>query len=132
MAVTPEQKASEGRDLLGRVCFATHVVIMLYIIGGWAAPSRGALIFYLVFIPAVALHWQLNKNACVLNNIESLIRSGRWRDPSNREEGAWLLTLVHSVTGLSFTPAQMDAFSYMVMALLWTVGAWRILSAAAQ
>lgn len=128
MAVTPEQRTTAQRDLLGRVCFATHVVIMLYIVGGWALPTRAALVFYLVFVPAVALHWQLNKNACVLNNVESLIRTGRWRDPANHEEGAWLLTLVRAVTGLTFTPAQMDAFSYAVMAVLWGMAAWRLFS----
>ena len=115
----PEKVA--GRDLLGHACFATHVVIMLYIVAGWAVPFRGALVFYLVFIPAVALHWQFNKNACILNNLESLLRTGRWRNPQNHEEGAWLLTLVRGVTGLTFTPAQMDAFSYTVMAALWGV-----------
>jgi hypothetical protein len=121
MAMTP-QKETARRDLLGHACFATHVVIMLYIVGGWAVPARAALIFYLVFVPAVALHWQINKNACVLNNLESLLRTGRWRNPRNHEEGAWLVTLVRDATGLAFTPAQMDAFSYTVMVALWGVG----------
>jgi hypothetical protein len=131
MAVTPDDDANEagaaGRDLLGNVCFYFHFAVMLYIVLGWLAPLRGALVFYLVFVPGVALQWQFNKNACVLNNLESWLRTGSWRDPNNREEGQWLLTLVRDVTGLRFTPAQMDAFTYGVLAMLWGLGLWHLL-----
>ncbi|MDE2184321.1 MAG: hypothetical protein KGJ78_14975 [Alphaproteobacteria bacterium] len=115
-----------GRDVLGQGCFALHIAIMLYIVGGWAVPARGALIFYLLFVPAVALHWLFNRNACILNNLESVMRTGRWRDPTNREEGAWLLTLVKDATGIVLTPGQMDAVSYVVMALLWGAALWHL------
>ncbi len=115
-----------GRDALGQSCFLIHLALMLYIVGGWAVPLRALLVFYLLFVPAVALHWQFNKNACVLNNLESLIRTGRWRNPSNREEGAWLLTLVKDATGIALTPGQMDAVSYTVMAGLWALALWHL------
>lgn len=129
MAVTPDDEAKQvaPRDLLGNVCFYFHFAVMIYIVLGWAVPVRSALVFYLVFVPGVALQWQFNKNACVLNNLESWLRSGSWRDPGNREEGQWLLTLVGDVTGLQFTPAQMDAFTYAVLALLWGLGLWHLL-----
>ena len=122
-----EQPPIEGRDLLGHVCFYLHIAIMIYIVLGWAVPANWALMFYLVFVPGVALHWQINKNSCVLNNMESWLRTGSWRDPTSREEGQWLLTLVKDVTGLSFTPAQMDAFTYSVLAVLWGLGLWHLL-----
>jgi hypothetical protein len=131
MAVAPDDEttdaAAASRDLLGKACFTFHFAVMIYIVAGWAIPARAALVFYLVFLPGVALQWQFNKNACVLNNLESWLRSGRWRDPSNREEGQWLLTLVGDVTGLQFTPAQMDAFTYGVLAALWALGLWHLL-----
>ena len=131
MAVAPDDEttaaAAASRDLLGNVCFYFHFAVMLYIVLGWLLPPRAALVFYLVFLPGVALQWQFNKNACVLNNIESWLRSGSWRDPGNREEGQWLLTLVGDVTGLRFTPAQMDAFTYGVLAVLWGLGLWHLL-----
>ena len=134
MTAVPDDETADGtalapvpvRDLLGRACFWLHVAIMVVIVVGWTIPLRAALVFYLVFLPAVALHWRINRNSCVLNNFESLIRSGRWRDPTNREEGKWLLTLVHDVTGLEFTPAQMDGFTYGVLALLWGLGLWHL------
>ena len=67
------------RDALGQTCFALHFAVMLFIVFGWALPQAGALVFYLVFLPAVVVQWQFNKNSCVLNNGESLLRTGRWR-----------------------------------------------------
>ncbi|MGA7676096.1 MAG: hypothetical protein WCA78_13755 [Rhizomicrobium sp.] len=131
MATAPDDETTAApappRDLLGKTCFTLHIAIMLIIVAGWAIPARGALAFYLVFLPAMALHWRLNKNACVLNNIESWMRTRRWRDPENREEGQWLRTLVKDATGLQLTPAQMDAFTYSILAVLWGLGLWHLL-----
>ena len=111
--------AAEVRDGLGNFCFYLHFAVMIYIVTGWIVPLHRALYFYLGFLPAVAVQWQFNKNSCVLNNIESLIRSGQWRDPHNKEEGAWLQTLALNVTGILFKPWQMDAFTYFILAIFW-------------
>ena len=113
---------AEKRDMLGSFCFYLHFAVMIYIVVGWLAPWQVTLYFYLGFLPAVAGQWQFNKNSCVLNNIESVLRTGQWRDPNNREEGAWLQTLVLNVTGILFKPWQMDAFTYFILLVLWTAG----------
>jgi len=119
-AVTATEKRK--RDALGHLCFALHLGIMLFIVFGWALPQRSALISYLVFLPAVVVQWQFNKNSCVLNNLESLLRTGRWRDTSNREEGAWFQGLVRSVLGLDLKPAHLDAFIRVMLVLFWSLG----------
>lgn len=116
----------QKRDLLGNFCFYFHFVVMLYIVLGWLVPARGALAFYLVFIPGVFLQWQFNKNSCMLNNIESYLRTGQWRDPNNREEGAWLMTLINDLTGWGITAAQMDIFTNSVLLLLWSLGLYHL------
>jgi hypothetical protein len=113
---------AEKRDALGSFCFYLHFAVMIYIVTGWLVPLHAGLVFYMCFLPAVAIQWQFNKNSCVLNNIESMMRSGRWRDPNNREEGAWLQNLALNVTGILFKPWQMDAFTYLVIAVLWAAG----------
>ena len=115
-------EVAEKRDLLGSFCFYLHFAVMIYIVSGWIVPERIALIFYLCFLPAVAIQWQFNKNSCVLNNIESFIRTGGWRDPHNKGEGAWLLTLATNLFGYPFKPWQIDAFTYFVLVVLWTAG----------
>jgi hypothetical protein len=115
-------EAPQTRDLLGNFCFYLHFAVMLFIVLGWLVPWWPVEMFYLVFLPGVAIQWLFNKNSCVLNNIESFMRTGSWRDPGNTEEGAWLLTLVRNVLRLPVTHGQMDAFTYSVLALLWLLG----------
>lgn len=110
------------RDALGQLCFALHLGVMVFIVVGWALPQPVALIAYLVFLPAVVVQWQFNKNSCVLNNVESLLRTGRWRDSGNAEEGAWLLGLARSVLRLELKPAYLDVFVYVILGLFWCFG----------
>lgn len=127
MSSLRDDSAAPSRDLLGQACFWLHIAVLVYIVGGWALPQRQALYFYLGFLPAMVLHWRLNGNSCVLNNLESWLRGGSWRDPANREEGQWFLTLVRSVTGLALLPWQADAISYGALLLLWGLGLWHLL-----
>jgi hypothetical protein len=119
--------ADGERDALGWFCFVHHLAVMIYIVVGWLIPSRAALVFYVAFLPAVVFQWRFNKDSCIFNNVESLIRTGQWRDPANREEGAWLLTLARDTLGLPVTPLQVDIFTYAVMALLWLLGVGHML-----
>jgi hypothetical protein len=116
----------QKRDALGQFCFLLHFLPLIYIVTGWLSPWRGALMFYLAFLPAIFLQWKLNNSTCVLNNVESLIRTGRWRNPSNREEGAWLRTLVNDKTGWNLSRSTMDNIVNGVMALLWLVALARL------
>src|SRR6185437_14796120 len=87
---------------------------------GWAIPGRAWLIFYLAFLPAMILHWRLNRDACILNNLENWIRHSRWRVPeTNREEGAWLRTLLSDATGIGLSKRRMDGVIYGALALFW-------------
>ena len=123
-AVPP--RAAPRRDALGQVCFCLHFLPLIYIVSGWLSPWRGALMFYLAFLPAIFLQWKLNRSTCVLNNIESLIRTGRWRNPTNREEGAWLRTLVNDKTGWNLSRTSMDFFINAMLVLFWCLGFARL------
>src|SRR5580700_10985479 len=122
---------AQKRDLLGHFCFTFHFVVMIYIVTGWLVPWRPALVFYLLFIPAIYMQWLVNKDTCILNNVEGWMRTGRWRNKEiNPEEGAWLLTLATNVTGLKITTFQINALTYSVLALVWLLASarlfWRI------
>lgn len=118
----------EKRDALGQFCFYLHFAIMLFIVLGWLAPWHAALAFYLVFVPAVFLSWQVNQDSCVLNNIEGWLRTGRWRNKHiNPEEGAWLLTLINGVTGFAVTAFQVNLLTNAVLVLGWGLALARLL-----
>lgn len=109
----------EGRDLLGHAFFYHHLLVVGFVVLGWLAPWKAVLVFYLTLLPAMALQWQFNKDSCVLNNVESLIRTGRWRNPDNREEGAFLLEIVRSQINPHITRDQMNAAIYLAVAVFW-------------
>jgi hypothetical protein len=108
------------RDALGQTCFLVHILILMVVALGWLLPARGWLIAYLIFLPAMFLHWKLNRDACILNNLENWLRHHRWRAPeTNREEGAWLRMLLADATGIAWTENRMDAVIYGAMSLFW-------------
>ncbi|HVZ68503.1 MAG TPA: DUF2784 family protein [Rhizomicrobium sp.] len=111
------------RDALGWACFVLHLALVAFAAAGWALPWRGALILYLCYIPLMYLQWQFNAGSCVLNNVENLMRSGRWRNPGNREEGAFIKTLVEDLTGLKLTKRQMNTVIYCLISIFWLLGA---------
>ena len=116
------------RDALGWTCFLIHVAVLAAVTLGWVLPVRSWLIGYLIFLPLMFLHWKFNRGACVLNNLENWLRSRRWRLPeTNREEGAWLRTLVADATGIALTRGRMDAIIYGAMTLFWFLGLARLL-----
>lgn len=100
---------------------------MLFLIFGWLVPWRGGLYVYLVFVPGVMTQWQVNKNACVLNNLESLIRYGQWRHEANTEEGGWFAAQVENVLGLSFTRRQVSVFIYVMLISFWLLALGHLL-----
>lgn len=111
------------RDLLAWTCFLIHVAVLGVVVLGWALPGRVWLNGYLVFLPLMILHWKMNRGACILNNLENWLRHRRWRAPeSNREEGAWLRTLLADATGIMLSRARMDAVIYGAMAVFWLLG----------
>jgi len=118
--------AGTRRDLLGSVCFYLHFAIMIFIVAGWLVPNRFGLVAYLTFLPAVMVQWWFNRNSCLLNNVESFMRSGSWRSSNNPEEGAWLGTLARNTLGIQPTPLQIDVFTYAIMALFWLLGFWHL------
>jgi hypothetical protein len=111
------------RDALAWTCFLIHVAVLGGVVLGWALPGRSWLSGYLVFLPLMILHWKMNRGACILNNLENWLRHRRWRAPeTNREEGAWLRTLLADATGIMLSPARMDAVIYGAVAVFWLLG----------
>ena len=115
------------RDALATFCFYLHFAVMIYVAAGWLIPGRAVLAFYLLFLPVVMVQWWFNKNSCVLNNIESFLRTRNWRSASNPEEGAWLGTLARDALGIEPTPLQIEIFTYAIMALFWGLGLWHLM-----
>jgi hypothetical protein len=115
-----------GRDLLGTVCFYLHFAVMIYIVVGWAVANRAALVLYATFLPAISVQWRSNRNNCLLNNVESFLRTGAWRSAANPEERAWLGTLARNAIGIEPSARQIEVFTYSVMVDFWGLDLWHL------
>lgn len=104
-----------------------HWIIVLYGVTGWLSPSEGWLIFYLVFVPIMVLHWRFNDNSCFINNIETWLLTGKWRNEQNPEEGGFFHTTLLRVLGWAPPVKVMDQLIYTMMAVFWIAGyvRWR-------
>jgi hypothetical protein len=123
MASIDFQEPSGPRsDTLGLALFIFHLAVGLYILTGWAIPSTTALSIYLLLLPAVVTQWIVNRGSCVINNLETWLRTGQWRSPENPEEGRFVQMLIHWTFGVRPSGTSTDALSYGVMACLWALG----------
>ena len=105
--------------ILSRACHIIHVALVVFVLAGWLIPIRQVVITHLAFVPVLILTWLLNRNTCPLNNLESRLLTGVWRNEENREEGSFLLVLVESYLRLHPTQRTMDAITYALMAFCW-------------
>lgn len=109
-------------DVLGSALLTLHLAIGLFILLGWALPSQTALLFYVAFVPTVMMQWVFNRGTCIINNLETCLRTGRWRDPSNPEEAGFVRMLGAWWFGLCLSRGQIDAISYSVSMAVWLLG----------
>lgn len=94
---------------------------------GWAIPVKAVLIAYLVFLPALAVQWRLNRDSCLLDNLESWLKHGRFRaGAANPNEGAFLANLVHRVFRIRVLEPLASRLIYIAMAILFAFGAFHL------
>jgi hypothetical protein len=118
----PSGQKQSGRkvafDGLRAGLFTVHLAIIAYVGLGWMIPSRGALFFYALFLPAIIIQWLLNGGASIVNNIENLARTGQWNDARNVFEGAFFKTLLHAIGGRA-SQAQIVTVLCFLMLIFW-------------
>lgn len=105
-------------DGLRAILFTVHLAIIGYVGFGWLIPSRGALFFYALLLPAIVMQWLLNGGASIVNNIENLARSGQWSDTRNVFEGTFFKTLLDAV-GVRASQAQITTALCFLMLIFW-------------
>ena len=111
-------------------CHWLHIALVFFALLGWVVPSAPWLLAHLAFIPGLVGVWLVNRGSCPLNNIETWLTTGQWRNADNAEEGSFLVTLVERYLGLHPTQLLMDRITYGLMALasivswvhLWLLG----------
>ncbi len=113
-------------NLFIRTLSILHWVLVVYALVGWAAPTKTWLLAYLIYVPAMVVHWSLNGNVCIVNSIETWLATGKWRAPDqNPEEGAFIITNMQKWFGWAPQKQTFDIGTRVVLAILWIVAFWR-------
>lgn len=107
--------------LLSTACHSLHLGFVVFVLVGWLVPVTSILQLHIAFVPLLVVTWALNENSCPLNNIETWLTKGAWRDDTNREEGSFLVVAVETYLKLHPTQRQMDMITYALMAVAWTL-----------
>jgi hypothetical protein len=117
-----QERMAPKKDRLGLSCFAFHMAVGTFVLVGWLISSTEALLFYLLLLPAMATQWAMNRGSCIINNIETWLRTGRWRDQEYGEDGRFLTMLCDWLFAVRPAPASLDRLSYSVILVLWILG----------
>jgi hypothetical protein len=117
-----QERVEPKRDRLGLSCLIFHMAVGAFVLGGWLITSAEGLLFYLLLLPAMAIQWAVNQGSCVINNIETWFRTGRWRDQENGEDGRYLMMLCDWLFTTRPDPMALDLLSYSVVLVLWLLG----------
>ena len=122
-SVDVQERESSRKDGLGLSFLALHLSIGAFMLTGWLISSFETLVIYLILLPLMAVQWAINERSCLLNNLETWLRTGRWRDQCvNPEEGRFLEMLFDRFFALRPGPSSMDRLSYAAVVLLWLLG----------
>ena len=119
-----QEYAGPRQDHLGWGLFIFHIGVSLYILFGWMLTAGLGL--YLVLLPAIGVQWHFNQGSCVINNFESWLRTGHWRDPQSKEEGTFLLMICEWALRTRPSQALLDRVSYGLLLALWLTGFSRL------
>jgi hypothetical protein len=122
-SIDVQEREGWRKDGLGLSFLVLHLSIGGFVLTGWLISSFEALVFYLILLPLMAAQWVFNQRSCLINNFETWLRTGRWRDPcANPEEGRFLEALFDRLFALRPLPGAMDRLSYATVVLLWLLG----------
>ncbi len=117
-----QERMAPKKDRLGLSCFAFHMAVGTFVLVGWLISSTEALLFYLLLLPAMATQWAVNQGSCVINNIETWLRTGRWRDREQGEDGRFLVMLSDWLFAVKPDPGALDRLAYSGVLVLWCLG----------
>ena len=104
-----------------------HWVLVGFALVGWLATSEPWLLTYLIYVPLMVIHWSFNENSCIVNNFETWLMTGKWRNQHNPEEGAFVRTALVRVIGWAPPEKAFDIFIRLLMIATWSAAylKWR-------
>lgn len=102
-----------------------HWVLVGFALLGWMATSEPWLLAYLIYVPLMVIQWSFNENSCIVNNFETWLLTGRWRNEYNPEEGAFVRTTLVRALGWAPSAKAFDIFVRILMLITWGLAFFR-------
>lgn len=106
-------------ELAANLTKTLHIAIMIFIIVGWAIPSKPITYLHLALIPLVILHWKTNDDVCILTELELKLR-GVVCD-LDEMRGRFIAGLIEQCFGWSPPDRLLKIVTYSVMLVSWLV-----------
>jgi len=95
-----------------------HHSIVLWVLFGWSLPWKNALIAHLIFLPLMVLHWQFNRNTCILSNLELWLRGQRM--PREKQPG-FVKTMIEKIVKRPVDSDVVNQAAYVIVAFSWAI-----------
>ena len=93
---------------------------------GWLASTRASLLFYLLLLPMIVMQWLLNAGASIINNAETLIRTGHWHDSRNIFEGHFFQNILRA-SGIKVSTTLINFVVCATLLLFWIEAFYRMI-----
>jgi len=97
-----------------------HHGIILFVVLGWAIPSREVRLIHMIFLPLMFLHWRLNRNTCILTNLEHWLR-GSTR-PKEQQTG-FIRGAAEKILRRELSESRVNTVIYAILVVVWLLSA---------
>ncbi len=101
--------------VLADLVAAIHTAMIPYCLFGWVIPYPLWLKIHAAFVPLMIVHWWLNRNVCILTNLESYLRYGQWWRTDDSNQGGWVENQIKAITGWDPPPRFAEAATYAAL-----------------
>ena len=96
-----------------------HLAIVVFVIFGCLLPNRSVILFHLIFLPILVLHWKTNEGVCYLTQLENKIQGKKSVKTDMR--GGFTENLFMKLFGKQPTRLFLQSLIYTIMSLSWMI-----------
>ena len=106
------------RHLLAEFLKISHLLIVAFVLFGWASPFFPLLAAHLIFVPLMILQWRLANDECLLTRWENRLRN---KPPSEQ----FIRPILIQVFGAAPEKQMLDKMIRIITWASWLITLWR-------
>lgn len=102
-----------------------HLLIVLFVVFGSLLKAHNVLLFHLVLLPILVLHWQTNHGVCFLTQLENKIQKRKFA--KSQLQGGFTEAMFRCVFGRKPSKVLLQNLIYGIMMMSWMISLVKIL-----